>query len=247
MKLYDCYGNMKNYELSARFNYGGCGDIYFCNYDEVLKIYYHTCSDKNRLKKYTYDIIRELNNTHIASVNELLFENQINEIFLDENDIFKKYSIDAYTCEYIKPDDLDILTTPTNYILENMYEISKILSYFASKNVKAYDMKASNTILQNDKMVLIDLDCWRRVDIEEFALNKINQRMLITLLQSLFSDDIDKKYYAIKKSGTYESTLYQLFYELQLSGENKFKLIYDFFSGYKYPIDAIKEYKKNRF
>lgn len=180
----------------------------------------------------------------------MLFDRKIDGLYFDENHIFKTNPIDAYTCKYVKPDDINILTMSTDYMLENIYEISKIFSYLSSKGIRTQDVKPQNTILTTDRIVLIDIDCFDKVNVNLDSLNRKNQFDLLKLMQNLFLNCIDK--YCdygddIKGLIKYKQVVYEMFYELSLrEAEIKFEIVSNFFNTYKYPIDVIKEYKKNR-
>lgn len=241
MKYYDCFGNEKDYQLLDKVGNGCCGDVFFISPDELLKIYYPTCSDSNKLKKIVYDAIKEINSEHIMKINELLFDHKIEGLYFDINHLFKTNFIDAYTCSYIKPDDVDILSTDSQYLLYNLKELSKVFSSFAERSILAGDIKWSNVILQNDKIVLIDLDGFSDVNISFPTLDVLNQKLLLTLFKKLFINCIDKYEYDCH----YISTVYSLFDDFSVNDyRDDFKNINEFFESEKYPIDAIKKYQK---
>lgn len=222
MIFYDCNGNEKHFDtLIPLSSEGCCSEVSFYSPDELLKIYHKTCHDNCKLKKYVYDVIKELKSSHMYEITSLLFDKKISGLYFDESHIFKMNPIDAYTCKYVKPDDINILTMSTDYILDNMYEISKIFSYLSLKEIRTQDVKPQNTILTSDKIILIDIDCFDRVDVSLDSLNRRNQFDIFRLLQNLFLDCIDK--YAsidddIKELIEYKQIIYKIFYELSSKG-----------------------------
>ncbi len=241
MVFYDIMNREHRFDNLEKIGEGCCGTVYKYDPEWVIKHYNKTCSDDYRLSKFIYDLIRQINSSHIAEVKDLLFEQKIEDIIFDVNFFFKHRPIDAYTCRYIKEDRFDMLTTPTDYVLDNMNEISKIFNIFSENGIRTNDVKAANAIVQTDKVVLIDLDGFEKVNVSCLGLNAFNQRQILHLFRGLLLNSICEYDYDSRLT----LGLYDLFDFSSISIDaDVVSELQNRISGYKYPIDAIKKYKK---
>ena len=240
MTYYNSNGEKREYTNLKPFDSGDCGQLFSYDNDKLLKIYFERTHKDNRIKQYVYEVAKEMNNSHLINISELLYNEKPNDL--------DTQIVQAYTCEYIKKDDVDILTTPTEYLLENIHELDKIFKYFTSKKIVVDDVKPANTILQKDKIVLIDIDCFRKVSYEDYILSYINEQTIPTLLEGIFLECYAKhNIQNIKEASKFEIAIHDLFWYINsLPEENRIKTIDELFKKYKYPVDAIKVYQKNR-
>lgn len=241
MIYYNSNGEKREYTNLKPFNSGSCGQLFYYDNDKLLKIYFARTHEDGRIKKYVYNVIKEMNSSHIVNILELLYKEKTNNA--------ERQIVEAYTCGYIKPEEVDILTTSTEYLLENIHELDKVFKYFTSKKVVVDDVRPANTILQKDKIVLIDIDSFRKVSYEDYILSYINEQTIPTLLEGIFLECCaNYNNQSIKEAVEFEIAVHDLFYNINLlPEEDRIKIMNEFFSKYKYPIDAVKEYKKNRF
>lgn len=241
MLFYDCYGNEYEFDLSNKVGNGNCGEIYRYDSEWVLKYYYDTCCDDYRLRKGIYDIIQEIKSPYIAEVKDLLFKEKINDDVSDLDFFFDKHVIDAYTCRYIRPDNIDILTTSTDYLVDNMNELSKLFFEFAKYDIGTFDVKPDNAIVQSDKIVLIDLDLFKKSRVSGDELEEMNQKRLLHFIRCLLMDCM----LAYGYHRDLISSMNYMFRNIRYnSGANVVLEVAKEFQKYKYPIDCIKEYKK---
>jgi len=241
MILYDCDGNNYSYDLSHKIGSGACGTVYKYDLEWVLKYYNEDCSSRNRLKKEIYDITKEINSPYIAEIDKLLFKKRVESL---SDDIYITNSIDAYTCSYIKPDKIDILTVSKDYIIDNIRELSDVFLEFSDRGVRALDVKEGNVIIQNDKVTLIDLDLFYKACTQIDILEIENYRTLMKLFEELMlSSAICYSY-----GKEIENGIYQLFDVVHKPSDiEDMQEVLKYLNKYQYPIDAIKVYTKNRF
>lgn len=178
MKYYDSNGNLHEFNVSGSIGQGYCGDVYKYNDDYVFKRYHENCSERLRLKKEIYDPIKEINSDYIMEIKDLLYKGK---------DIKKDTSIDGYTSRYIKPENIDILSESTDYLIDNIGEIGKTFTKLAEYNIRVADLKASNVIMKKDKIVLIDIDMFHKENGPMKEIEKNNKRDLLYLFKSILT------------------------------------------------------------
>lgn len=241
MKYYDCSGVEHEFDLSDNIGHGWCGDVYRYDSEWVLKYYNENCSSNNRLKKEIYDITKEINSPYIAEIDKLLFKERI---YTPSDTIFMTDSIDAYTCRYVKPDEVDILTIPRDYITDNISELSDVFLEFSDRGVRAMDIKEENVIVQKDKITLIDIDLFYKTCTQIDILETENYRALMKLFEQLMLSSA--MYY--RHGEEIEKGIYQLFEVIHRpSSIDDMKEVTKYLGKFQYPIDAVKVYTKNRF
>lgn len=242
MVLYDYNGNEYEFDLSNKIGDGFCGNVYRYDNEFVLKQYRDLCPNCLRLKRNIYDAIKEINSPHVVEIINLLYKNKIEK---SKNSLIglRNKPISGYTCKYIKPDKVDILTTPTEYLIYNMNELNKVFTEFSKRNIRANDVKIENVVMKNDKIVLIDLDLFHKVMIKDKNLERLNQIELLRLFRDIVSDSIYDCEYNVDFIESVERmfNLSMFTKETDLISE-----VIKQFQKYKYPVDYIYEYTKNR-
>jgi len=238
MIFYDYNGNEHEFDLSNRIGNGWCGEVYQYESELVLKKYRDLCHKRLRLKKDVYDIVKDINSPHIVEINELLFKKK------REDSIFsvlglENVAVDAYTCKYIKADAIDILNTPTEYLIHNMNELSKLFTELSRHGVRVEDLKASNTIIQEDKIVLIDFDLFHKVLMTNKRLDRLNQLDLLLLFKEIISDCVWEYEYEFDLIDSID----EVFKCSQYFGASApIVEVSKQLQKYKYPIDYLRKY-----
>ncbi len=226
MKYYDCSGVEHEFDLSDNIGHGWCGDVYRYDSEWVLKKYRDFCSGRLRLKKDIYDIVKELDSKYIVEFKDLLFK---------DKDAKAKTPIDGYTCRYVRPEMVDILSMPTDYLTDNIDEISKVFAELSNRGVRVSDLKGSNVIIQNDKIVLIDIDLFHRVRTGKKKLNRLNQLDLLYLFKEILSDSV----YEYEHNFNYLDVIDDVFADFSKSSDSVLE-VQKQFQKYKCPADYLK-------
>lgn len=135
-----------------------CGTA-FKKDDKVLKLYFKDTLSEHRLDYEVFELLNELNSDHFIKIYEL-YTNL--KSYLQYR--FREYEFytQGYLAQYYKSDDINILTMEKEYILENMYEIEKVVKEFTKEYIEVKDLSTSNTIFTKDRMIIIDPDCFKR-------------------------------------------------------------------------------------
>lgn len=142
--------------------------------------------------------------------------------------------------DYYLPDDIDILTMPIDYILDNFNDLCDLACKLASHSIMMSDTHEDNVILQENRMILIDADRWARVDdlYDDYDVKLGNHHAIVHLLCRLYYSALTKlgkvsesSYYP--SDNDYNMVLRQL---ENISIEELLKEHQEF----KYPIDYIE-------
>lgn len=201
---------------------GNCAKVYKeDNY--VKKVYFEYCSKNNRVDEKVYNILKNIEYPNMMKMYGLYY------------DYFKK-NIKGYFAEYYKPDEINILEEDIYYTLNNIHNIKLLFDELSSYFIKVDDVKYLNTILQKDKIILIDPDLYRVVNCSEEDCIKYNNQKFINLFKSIYKSSIGEKIIDFKEINPYFilDDLFKVNSNI-IEDEIAKKL-----TKYKYPIEYFK-------
>ena len=145
----------------------------------------------------------------------------------------KQQDFIGYLMTYYQKEDIDILTTKTEYTLDMMNQLlisSKILTNYG---ILIADLKPDNIVLTSSSLTVIDIDNYAFAT--EFSKEQLlveNQESINRLFKLLYTETlINHREYL--QSG--EHSIFDLFYHSNTIDDITKKL-----SLHKYPIDYIK-------
>lgn len=138
---------------------GSCGDVY-TDGKKILKKYLSDVDGDFKLDIDTYRCLSMLKNSHLMEIQEI-FTSLKNHYLYSMNKIM--FQIDAYLATYYESDDINILLMDKDYLLENLYEIEKLILELSHEYIVINDIKMENTIFQKEKMIIIDPDCFKKM------------------------------------------------------------------------------------
>ena len=145
--------------------------------------------------------------------------------------LFDKYNeITGYIMKYYKNEEIDIMTMPIEYTLDNLASMLKDIRIISEKNILVEDAHTDNVILNNDRIIIIDVDNYslsQRCDI----LNK-NIYSIYSLFQNIYVESMLKYY---------EVTNEELIVTRKLFYGKDIDYIYNELSNYKYPIEYVRK------
>lgn len=153
---------------------GATSNIYRLSKTKILKTYLEPVSNTNRIDKNLFEILQNINSEYMVKIYELLKNNPSNEL------------IDGYIAKYYKPYSIDILTDDVNYILDNIRYIEILFDCLAGYGIRVDDVKPDNSILQKNKIILIDPDSYEFVNCSLDSIKKMNKKTLHKFICSLF-------------------------------------------------------------
>ena len=184
----------------------------FMNDKDVLKLFwYNICNDK------VLKIIKDLKLDNFYEIKDLLY---------DKNNLFI-----GYIMKYYENMNIDILTMPVDYTLDNLYFLRKSINILSDNNILAGDLRYDNVILNEDKIIVIDADEYILNNFYSFEkLRDSNLFFLNTLFTSIYTESC-KIYHN-------DIDLNKINYLFNMSDSNN---IHKSLKKYKYPIDYLKK------
>lgn len=198
------------------------GSVYRLSANECVKIY----KGKNSI---------EINPEVLKTIRELCLYNfyELHSLLYTKDGNFK-----GYTMKYYDDYDIDILTTTTEYTLDNLYSLRDSIQRMTVNNIYIHDMHTGNIILGDSEITVIDADLYTFNQIyDNNALRIKNFTALNNLFIEIYMDAI-RKYHNEYFNYNTKEIIRQLFnsFSEQTTYKMSKKLI-----KYKYPIDYLKK------
>lgn len=201
---------------------GSTGTVYRLSKDRCVKIYNEPLN-----KNFTLEIkkIRRLKLSNFYEIYDLLYN--------------KKGELAGYIMKYYKKDDINLLTTSTDYLLDNYTTLLKSFNTLAQNNIRAYDLYCYNSIINSNGVYIIDIDdYYYEKATPKYIICEENTERVVKLFHDLTAQSI-LKYFdePCMQMGKYleeNKNLFSIDNLLYADSISK-KLV-----KYKYPIDYFK-------
>jgi len=211
---------------------GSRGIIYLTPQKECIKVW-----EQKKEQPFEDNLFNELKNLKLPNYYTLQ-----SLVFKRKQDINNPNLAKGYMYQWIKEEEIDILTMPVSYTLDNLNELLKANEILTKNNIMADDLRHPNNIILNQNSITaIDIDLYTKNHfLSSRELRDINITELEELFKSLYLESIRTyhKYLDIPKTKVlikYES-LFSLNYKEGISNTSKK------FSKYKYPIDYLNKH-----
>lgn len=219
--LYDENNEMRKYNIDDNYIEGGCGYVYRIDDDKCLKLF-------SEFYMFELDVIKAVRKLQLASFYEIY------DLLFNEE---KQFS--GYTMKYYKPEDINILTMPIDYTLDNLFRIYKDLRMLSKAKIYAFDCDSHNVIMNSKNITIIDTDIYYfRKEDDKNKIYKDNYEILLNLFKSLYYEQIKLLGFSYKDI---EDLLDYLFDEHKQLNNVEKKL-----TKYKYPIDYVNDFYRGR-
>ena len=219
--LYNENNEKKKYDIDHFCSEGGCGYVYRIGDDKCLKLF-------SEFYMFELDVIKAVRKLKLASFYEIY------DLLFNEE---KQFS--GYTMKYYKPEDINILTMPTDYTLDNLFKIYKDLKMLSKAKIYAFDCDSHNVIMNSKNITVIDTDIYYfRKEDDKNKIYKDNYEVLLNLFKSLYYEKI--KLLGFSNKDIVDRLDYLFDKHKQLNSVEK-KLI-----KYKYPIDYVNDFYRGR-
>ena len=138
--------------------------------------------------------------------------------------------------KYYKNEPIDILTMPTDYTLDNFYNIYRSINKISKNKILINDMHIGNIIMNNNDIIIIDIDYYDKEYSATFdKINKSNYVSLINLFTDIYIESLRNH---TNPSPEEIKSILNLF-----SKSENVNMIAKKLKRYKYPIDYIKQNK----
>ena len=162
---------------------GGCGKIY--KYDDtILKVYKKDCNHHLKIKKQIFELLKAINAPCIVKLD--------NYYFSKKRILNPLTQIDAYTMEYIKEEQFNLIDCDKKFIIEIFTKLEQTIRELSFYDIVIDDINSKNIILNKNGITLIDPDLFFKKGFgykcSAYRLNKIRILDYINLI-------LTKKYY----------------------------------------------------
>lgn len=149
MRLYTIDGKSHNFSFDSSTKEGTYGNINLTKNNKCLKLFKTEVSrkDKKDFDEEIYNEIRKLNLENYYVLYDLYYNQALTKIL-------------GYLSEYYQAEDIDILTMPIDYTLNNLCTLYRSLSILAENYIRTDDLHKDNIITQKDKIIVIDTDLY---------------------------------------------------------------------------------------
>lgn len=222
--FYDKSGNYyKTYQLDNEFNKGKYGQIYQINDDILLKIFVNYPNNTNF--ELTFKTIMNMNLENFYQIYQMLYNN--NGQFV------------GYTMKLYKEEEIDILTMPIDYTLDNLKKISNSIKLLTNNNILINDMRCDNSICNNNDIIVIDIDLYQKINKSTYIdIDYKNNSSLLHLFKGLYYRSLCIYHDAINSDNLILDSIFDK--------DNTVDDICKKLAKYKYPIDYLSE-RRNRY
>ncbi len=142
----------------------------------------------------------------------------------------RNHDFNGYIMKYYQSEDIDILTMPIAYTLDNLSGIIQDTKVISEANILFRDLHSENIIFNNNGMTIIDVDNFDYSQIESPL--EFNIDLVYGLFRNIYIESLVKNH-----KGSLEAAIVIR----NLINNKARNLVYDELKGYKYPIDYIKK------
>ena len=223
----DRLGKIRLYD--KQFLGSGCyGKVYKGSNDKCFKL----CKSKSLGDDFIniYDVIKDNNLQGFCKLISLLYSNS--------KDARKKKNPIGYEYQYMEKEDIDILTMPIDYTIDNLDVLYNSIAILTKNNIRCIDLQEGNVIMNCNSITALDIDLYCGM-YEAERLEKYNVYDLELLFQYLYKDAMDKYH-----KGEYSNEVKQLLSSLFMIYEcNGIDNVYRKLKSYKYPIEYVNKLK----
>ena len=137
--FYDENGNSIDIGIRDLLKKGIGTSVYKTSDNECLKIFTNPFDDLDMFKT-----LSELDVDNFYRITKLLFDKD------------KKFI--AYTAKFYQKEDVDILTMPIDYTVENMKRLYIVSDMLSDNKIEIEDLHHENVILNSKDIIIIDAD-----------------------------------------------------------------------------------------
>ena len=159
-------------------------------------------------------------------------------LYKRKSDMVSANNAIGYLYEYVKKDDIDILTMPIEYTIDNLDVLYNSIAILTKNNIRCLDFQEGNIIINSNNITAIDTDLYYG-KYNDTMLAKWNVYDLELLFQYLYEDAMDK-YHKGEYSNEVKQLLSSLFMVYDYDGVYG---VYRKLKSYKYPIEYVNKLK----
>ena len=214
--FYDDNGNSIDIGIRDLLKKGIGTKVYNTSDNECLKIFTNSFDDLDMFKT-----LSELDVNNFYKITKLLFDKD------------KKFI--AYTAKFYQKEDIDILTMPIDYTVENMKRLYIVSDMLSDNKIEIEDLHHENVILNSKDIIIIDAD--RYVSNVDKDCHEYNRRCINSLFTLLYMVAPSVNFLAGEQNSAYvNKNIRRIFFS-----ENTPDVVYKKLSKYKRPIDYLRD------
>ena len=212
--LHDIDNNTLKFNINDYFNMGGFGNIYKLDSNKCFKYFY--IPFKYDIEAFKKIMSLELDNFY-----------KIYTLLYDQKNDFK-----GYIMKYYEHMDIDIMTIPIDYVLDNFNILYKSFNKISDNYIYVCDVDERNVVIDGNKIIMIDIDLYYLSSkLYKDDIIKHNNVALYTLFSRLLYTSLGKNHLSLNNDKMIIDNLFSL--------DNGVNSISKKLKKYKYPIDYV--------
>ena len=168
------------------FNHGNSSNI-FRKDDLALKLYFNECRDFFRIKKATFKLLKELNDSGIVRLYDYFYRST--------NSLYKLGSIDAYTMEYIESKPFEFRELEKQLFIELIEKLDETIMNLSNHGIALDDLNKGNFVLSPQGFKIVDPDMFHKSNIrqKDCFLYHSNKTYLLNRISYIIKKELDEK------------------------------------------------------
>ncbi len=180
----------KYYEVDKQ-NTGNKSKLFLCD-DTLIKLYNIDARTVYRINISMFNLLKKLNDKNLVKLREYFYS--VN------SKLYKLFSIDAYTMDFIKKRDEKLINIERKEFLELIKSLDETLNRISEKGIIIEDMKPCHLIPTDNGITIIDPDMFHRTIIHsKDYVYDLNKTRILTALNALLYGEFDEDdYYKIE-------------------------------------------------
>lgn len=183
MEAYTIEGKKCDFNTDTLFKQGFFGKVYLTDDNKCLKVFKEPLIRGTTFdfEEDTYNEIRKLKLNNFYELYDLYYNKELTQIL-------------GYLSKYYQNENIDILTMPTDYTLNNLCQLYNSFEKLSEHNIFTNDIHSGNVIINSKEIVVIDTDLYYKSGLveEEPTLNILKEKSIlnenISNLSDLFID-----------------------------------------------------------
>lgn len=222
MNLYDKNGNKIKLNMIE--------NSWETEHSKIYKLIDNSCIKTFKDINHNYDeeafkILMEIDSPNFYHIYKLFYN-------------IKKTKFKGYQAEYYKQEQTDILTLPTYYTLDNLYNLKDLFKKLTEKHILVSDTHEDNVILQKSRIIIIDADLYTLSKLyDKEGLERRNLNALTYLFKALYYQALWEHHSTIDNY-LYIEIINKLF---NMKRNQDIEETYKKLAKYKYPIDFLRK------
>lgn len=124
-----------------------------------------------------FNVLKSVNNSHFIKMNEFYKKH------------FLYHSVDAYSVDFIKSIDASKILYDSDYFLDNINEIDKLIDLLTEEHILMCDFRSYNLMFSENEIIVIDPDFYLRFPYKK-TVHFFNKKMFINVIKDIVSEQL---------------------------------------------------------